>query len=80
LKSLLIDVDDKHNEFFPFFYFFNKEFKPGNHIVDIFPDQFSFHPYLMNIKRHMKNLEEVMFKASSNPFFTIVVSDASIKN
>jgi len=28
----------------------------------------------------MKNLEEVMFKVSSNPFSTIVVSDASIKN
>jgi len=59
---------------------FNKEFKPGNHIVDIFPDQFYFHPYLINIKKHMKNLEEVMFKASSNLFSTIVVSDASIKN
>jgi len=28
----------------------------------------------------MKNLEEVMFKVSSNLFSTIVVSDASIKN
>ena len=28
----------------------------------------------------MKNLNEVMFKASSNPFSTIVVLDASIKN
>jgi len=34
----------------------------------------------MNIKKHMKNLEEVTFKAFSNPFSTIVVSDASIKN
>jgi len=34
----------------------------------------------MNVKKHMKNLEEVTFKASSNLFSTIVVSDASIKN
>ena len=80
LKSSLIDIDNKHNKFFPSFCFFNKEFKPGNHIVDIFPDQFSFHPCLTNVKKHMKNLDEVMFKASSNPFSTIVVSDASIKN
>ena len=68
------------NKFFPSFCFFNKEFKPGNRIVDIFPDQFSFHPCLTNIKKHIKNLDEVTFKVSSNPFSTIVVSDASIKN
>jgi len=34
----------------------------------------------MNAKKYMKNLEEVMFKASSNLFSTIVVSDTSIKN
>jgi len=80
LKLSLIDVDEKYNEIFPSFCFFNKEFKPGNCIVDIFPDQFSFHPHLINIKKHMKNLDEVIFKVSSNPFSTIVVSDTSIKN
>jgi len=38
LKSPLIDVDEKHNEFFSSFCVFNEEFKPGNCIVDIFPD------------------------------------------
>ena len=80
LKLPLIDVNKKHNQFFPSFCFFNEEFKPGNCIVDIFPDQFSFHPHLMNVKKHMKNLDEVTFKASSNPSSTIVISDASIKN
>ena len=80
LKLPLIDISDKHNKCFPSFCFFNEEFKPGNCIVDIFPNQFSFHPHLTNIKKHMKNLEEVTFKASSNSFSTIVVLDASIKN
>ena len=80
LKLLLIDVDEKYNKFFPSFCFFNEEFKSGNCIVDIFPDQFSFHPHLMNIKKYMKNLDKVMFKASSNLSSTIVVLDASIKN
>ena len=80
LKLPLIDVNKKHNEFFPSFCFFNEEFKPGNCIVDIFPDQFSFHPHLINVKKHMKNLDKVTFKTFSNPSFTIVVSDTSIKN
>ena len=73
-------MDDKHNKVFPSFSFFNKEFKPGNCIVDIFSDHFSFHPHSSNIKKHIKNLEEITFRASSDPFSTIVMSDTSIKN
>ena len=80
LKLPLIDVNNKCNEFFPSFCFFNEEFKPGNCIVNIFPDQFYLHPCLMNVKEYMKNLDEVIFKAFSNSFSTIVVLDASIKN
>ena len=80
LKLSIIDVDDKCNKFFPSFSFFNKEFKSRNHIVDIFPDCFSFHPHSSDIKKHIKNLEEIMLRASSDPFSSIVVSDASIKN
>ena len=79
-QRILIDIDNKCNKFFSSFCFFNEEFKPGNHIVDIFPDQFFFHPHLTNVKKHMKNLDEVTFKVSSNLFSTIVISDASIKN
>ena len=34
----------------------------------------------MNIKKYMKNLDEVMFKVFSNLSSTIVVLDASIQN
>jgi len=73
-------MDDKHNEFFPSFSFFNNNFKSGNHIVDIFPDHFSFHSHILNIKKHIKNLEEITLKIFSDLFSSIVVSDASIKN
>ena len=73
-------MDGKHNEFFPSFSFFNDEFKPENCIVDIFPDHFSFYPHLLNIKKHIKNLDEITFRALSDPFSTIVVLDTSIKN
>jgi len=73
-------MNDKRNEFFPFFSFFNKEFNLGNRIVDIFPDRFSFHPHFSNIEKYIENLEEIMLRASSDPFSSIVVSDTSIKN
>jgi len=73
-------VDDKCNKFFPSFSFFNDKFNSGKHIVDIFSDHYSFHPHTLNIKKHMKNLEETTIRASSDPFSSIVVSDANIKN
>ena len=79
LKSPLIDVDDKRNEFFPSFSFFN-EFKPGSWLTDLFPDRFSFHSHLSCVKKHIEKLDEIVLRASSNPTSTIIVSDASIKN
>ena len=80
LKSPIIDVDNKHNKFFPSFSFFNKEFNPGNCIVDIFPDCFFFHSCSLNVKKYIENLEEITLRASSDLFSFIVVLDASIKN
>jgi len=73
-------VDNSYNELFPSFSVFNKEFSPGNRLIDSFPDQFSFHPHSLNIKKHIENLDDIAFRASSNPFSSIVISDASIKN
>jgi len=80
LNLLLIDVDDKCNKFFPSFSFFNNEFKPGKCIIDIFSDHYFFHPCILNIKKHMKNLKETTIRASSDPFSSIIVSDTSIEN
>ena len=80
LNSLLIDIDNRHNELHPSFSFFDKEFNPGNWLIDSFSDQFSFHPCSSNIKNYMKNLDDITFKTLSNPSFSIVISDASIKN
>jgi len=80
LKSPLIDVDDKRNEFFLSFSFFNKEFKPGDRLIDLFSDRFSFHFRSSNTKKHIEKLDEIALRASSNPSSTIIMSDASIKN
>ena len=73
-------MNDKQNEFFPSFSFFNEEFKPGSQLTDLFPDCFSFHSYLSLVKKHIEKLDEIALRALSNPFSTIIVSDASIKN
>ena len=44
LSSSLINMDNKKNEFLPFFDPFNQEFSPGNHLIDSFSNRFSFHP------------------------------------
>jgi len=80
LKYPLIDVNNKHNEFFPSFSFFNKEFKPGNRLINLFSDCFSFYFHSSNIKKHIEKLDKIVFRMLSNPLSTIVVSDASIKN
>ena len=80
LKSPLIDVDDKQNEFFPSFSFFNEEFKPGSRLKDLFPDYFSFHSHSSDIKKHIEKLDEIVLQASSNPSLTIIMSDSGIKN
>jgi len=80
LKSLLINVNNKCNKFFPSFSFFNEEFKLGNHLIDLFSDHFSFHPHSSNAKKHIKKLDDIALRTSSNLSSTIIVSDASIKN
>ena len=80
LKSPLINVDDKYNQFFLFFSFFNKKFKSRNRLIDLFSDRFSFHFHSSNTKKHIEKLDEIVLRASSNSFSTIIMSDTSIKN
>ena len=71
LKSPLIDVDDKCNEIFLSYSFFNDEFISGKHLVNTFSDHFSFHPHTLNIQKHIENLEEIAIRASSDLFLSI---------
>ena len=73
-------MNNKHNEFSLSFSFFNEEFKPGNCLIDLFSDCFSFHSHFPNIKKHIEKLDDKTFRASSNPSSAIIISDASIKN
>jgi len=59
---------------------FNDEFKPGNYLIDLFPNCFSFHSHSSNTNKHIEKLDDIVFRALSNSFSSIVVSDTSIKN
>ena len=80
LKSMFIDVNNRCNGLLPSFSFFNEEFKPGNHLIDSFSDQFSFYLHSPNIKKHMEKLDDIVFRASLNSYSSIVVSNTSIEN
>ena len=80
LNSFIINIDNRHNKLLSFFLFFDKEFDLGNQLIDSFSDWFLFCPYSSNIKNHIKNLNNIIFIASSNLFSSIVISDTSIKN
>ena len=80
LNSPFIDMDNRHNELLLFFSFFDEELNLENWPIDSFSDCFSFHLCLSNTKSYIKNLNNIIFKASSNSFSSIIVSNASIKN
>jgi len=71
LNSPLIDMDNSYNKLLPFFSFFDEEFDLGNWLIDSFPEWFLFHPCSSNIKNHIRNLDNITFRASSNPFSSI---------
>jgi len=73
-------MDNRHNELIPSFSAFDEEFFPSHHFYDLFPDHFPFHLCSSNVKNHIRNLDNIIFKVSFNPSSSIVVSDASIKN
>ena len=80
LNSSIIDMDNRHNKLLSSFSFFDKEFDPGNWLIDSFSNQFSFHSHSSNIKHHIRNLNNIIFTVLSNLFSSIVISNVSIKN
>ena len=84
-KGHLINSCNKSYGIFPSFSPLNQEFFPGSHIIDIFPDHFSFN--LVTKKEKEKNdqiraqeLDNMVLLNSLPPHMALVITDASIKN
>jgi len=80
LSSPLINMDNRCNEFLLSFFPFNREFSPGNRLIDTFPDRFSLNPQTYNVKNHLCKLDDITIQASSDPSSCVIISDTSIKN
>ena len=84
IKGSTVDIDNKFNEIILFFSLFDHKFLPGNKLIDIFPDKFSFHSLdrksKNNIKSYLHNLENISLQSLLNLYIAIVILDTSIKN
>jgi len=84
IKGSLVNMDNRFNKVFPSFSPFNYEFSPGNRLINIFSNCFSFHSLneksKQDVKNHLQNLDNITIQASSDPLSMIVVTDTSIKN
>ena len=84
IKSSIVDTNSHLNEIFLSFDSLNKEFHPGNRLVDSFSNHFSFHKANHSSEErkfhHCSCLNNIMLNTLSNPSTVIVVSDTGIKN
>ena len=84
IKGSTVDIDNKFNEIILFFSLFDHKFLPGNKLIDIFPNKFSFHSLdrksKNNIKSYLHNLENISLQSLLNLYIAIVILDTSIKN
>ena len=84
LKNHIVEIDNRFNEVFPAFDSINPKFWPGNRIVDLFPNRFSFHLFNSSsdysFKCYIQQLDALAIKSSFSPSDTLVITDASVKN
>ena len=84
IKGPTVDIDNRFNKIIPSFSPLNRKFLPGNRLIDIFPNTFSFHSLNKKskniIKSHLHNLENVSLQSLSDLHTAIVISDTSVKN
>ena len=84
IKGPIIDIDNRFNEVFPAFDILNKNFSTGSYIIDILPSCFSFHSSnkqsINSLIFQLHQLDEVVIVSSLDPFYALIITDASIKN
>ena len=82
IKGHLVNLDNKSNGIFSFFFPLHPELSPGFRIIDNFSDCFSFNlsNNEKNNKIHLQQLDNIVIELSTSPSTTIIVMDASIKN
>ena len=80
LRSPLINMNNRCNEFLPSFAPLDKKISLENCLCDNFPDCFSFYSQFHNINDQLCKLDNITIQASLDSLACIVISNASIKN
>ena len=77
-------MDNRFNEVFPSFVPLHSKFSPGNRVIDIFSNYFSFNLFSKqktnSLKMHIYQLNSLAIKFSSVPLYALVITDTSVKN
>jgi len=82
IKSLIVDTNNCLNKVHPLF---NRHYKlPRFHLVDNFPNCFSFHIVNFNdtetISAYLQSLDNILEKSFLNLNIILIISDTSIKD
>ena len=84
IKNSVVNANNHLNGIFPSFNSLNKEFHPGNRLVDSFSDCFSFHKADHSSREskslYCSHLDNVVFTVTSDLSTIVIVSNTSIRN
>ena len=84
IKSSIVDTNNCLNGIFTSFDTLNKEFLPGQRIIDQFTSQYLFHHINYKDKEskttYLQKLDNIILEELSNANSIIIVSNASIRN
>ena len=74
----MVDIDNRFNEVFLAFDPTNPKFHPGNKIMDLFPNCFSFHLFSRSsdcsFKSHIQQLNVLAIESSFSSSDTLVIN------
>ena len=77
-------MNNRFNEVFLFFIPLHPKFSPGNRVIVIFSNCFSFNLFSKqkddSLKTHIHQLDSLAIESSSVSLYTLIIMDASVKN
>ena len=84
IKSSIVDTNNYLNKVYLSFNILYKDLLPGFHLVDNFPNHFSFYTVnwknIENMNAHIWSLDKLLEDYSLNPNIVLIISNPSVRN
>ena len=84
IKDLIVDMNNRFNEVSSFFDPHNSEFSSSTRIINTFSSCFSFYSFNKwsnnSLLSYSCQLDNLVIVSSKNPLYTLIVTNASIRN